>query len=52
MTATLEAAGYEVQMADANSDTQTMIRQIQNFTALQVDFMYVFRPVTPPPSRT
>ena len=42
VTATLEAAGYEVQMADANSDTQAMIRQIQNFTALQVDFMYVF----------
>jgi len=38
----LEAEGYQVQTADANGDTQTMIRQVQNFTASKVDLMYVF----------
>lgn len=38
----LEAEGYQVQTADANGDTQTMIRQVQNFTASKVNIMYVF----------
>jgi len=38
----LEAEGYQVQTADANGDTQTMIRQVQNFTASGVNLMYVF----------
>ncbi len=40
--AALEAEGYSVQVTNANDDTQTMVKQIQNFTTQGVDILYVF----------
>ncbi len=40
--AALEEEGYSVQVTNANDDTQTMVKQIQNFTTQGVDILYVF----------
>jgi ABC-type sugar transport system substrate-binding protein len=38
----MESQGYKVEIASSDSDTQTMINQIQNFTTRRPELMYVF----------